>query len=146
MIHFGLVDFIRESNRIEGIFRDPTPKEIEAHQQLLHTSLLRVELIEDFVQTVANAPIRDRSGMNVRVGQHIAPPGGPEIREELQELLHKPFNSWQRHVAFQNLHPFMDGNGRAGRALWLRDVGGSAPLGFLHHFYYQTLSNLDKMR
>jgi Fic family protein len=40
----------------------------------------------------------------------------------------------------------MDGNGRSGRAIWLwqmlRQEGG-APLGFLHHFYYQTLEAQD---
>jgi len=33
--HSGFIDFIRESNRIEGILRDPTEDEIAAHERLL---------------------------------------------------------------------------------------------------------------
>ena len=45
----------------------------------------------------------------------------------------------ETHVRYELLHPFLDGNGRSGRALWLW-LMGQAPLGFLHTFYYQTLS------
>ena len=38
-------------------------------------------------------------------------------------------------------HPFTDGNGRSGRALWLWQMNNHAPFGFLHTFYYQTLEN-----
>lgn len=41
------------------------------------------------------------------------------------------------------LHPFMDGNGRTGRAVWAwamqRDGQDPFALSFLHRFYYQTL-------
>ena len=45
------------------------------------------------------------------------------------------------HVAYENLHPFMNGNGRSGRALWLWHMGGieKVPLGFLRTWYYQSL-------
>jgi hypothetical protein len=47
----------------------------------------------------------------------------------------------EAHVRYETLHPFTDGNGRTGRALWYWMMVGSsrADLGFLHAFYYQTL-------
>lgn len=44
------------------------------------------------------------------------------------------------HLRYESIHPFSDGNGRSGRALWLWQMKGRAPLGFLHQFYYQTLA------
>ena len=46
--HPGFVDFIHESNRIEGILRDPTEDEIAAHEQLLGLVQLNPTTIGDF--------------------------------------------------------------------------------------------------
>jgi len=146
---FSLEDFVRESNRIEGILREPTVDEINAHLGLLALNKLTVQDILAFVEIVApGKPLRNRAGMNVRVGGHVAPSGGRQIEINLMLLLAKvskraPFPTPHRaHCNYEALHPFMDGNGRSGRAIWLWMMGGieNAPLGFLHHFYYQTLS------
>ena len=140
-----LVEFIKQSNMIEGIYREPTHEEIKAHEKFLEAPYT-VEALEALVFVCQpDADLRRSKNMNVRVGNHIAPQGGPEIEEMLKEILTKEnITPFQRHCRYENLHPFTDGNGRSGRALWLKDMGGiaKAPLNFLHTFYYQTLREM----
>lgn len=144
---FTLNYFMRESLRIEGIHRKPTTHEIDATETFIALPRLTVN---DVVLLVAiyqpGARLRNVSGLNVRVGDHFPPPGGPSIESDLMSLLRgiseRKIPSWEGHILYERLHPFTDGNGRSGRAIWLWQANGHAPLGFLHHFYYQTLSNV----
>src|SRR6267154_4817348 len=91
--------------------------------------------------------------MNVRVGNYVAPMGGRNIKIEMMHIVDKlnkaklgiHDNPWKIHVEFEHLHPFMDGNGRTGRAIWAWHMLklGMYPfaLPFLQRFYYQTLEN-----
>ncbi|HEX5591981.1 MAG TPA: Fic family protein [Solirubrobacterales bacterium] len=142
-----LREFVRESNRIEGITRDPEPYELEAHQRLIACDYLTLKSVEDFVFDICGKRLRREPGMNVRVGPHVPPPGGPEIPNALDYILtrinQRSLNPYEAHVYYETLHPFMDGNGRSGRAIWnwqmQRERHDPYALPFLHRFYYQAL-------
>ena len=75
-----LRDFVRESNRIENI-KDTIGADIAAHQRLLDLEKVRVPDLEMFVRTITRDHVlRDKVGLDVRVGGHIPPSGGPGVR------------------------------------------------------------------
>lgn len=139
----ALINFLGQSNMIEGI-NHVTGAEVDA--AILFLDEPSRENLVAYVLETAGATLRVKHGMNVRVGNHIAPRGGPEILDKLEELLELARDeissefAYRCHVNYENLHPFMDGNGRSGRLVWYMQMNEDAPLNFLHHWYYQTLS------
>lgn len=150
---YSVIDFIRESNRIEGIVaREPYDEEIKATFDFLGAKKLNVPKVKALVAAYAPGKLlRDKEGMDVRVGAHVPPAGGPLMYHKLEEILDyingNVVSPYEAHHEYETLHPFMDSNGRSGRAIWLWHMGGiaKAPLGFLHHFYYQALQDARRI-
>ena len=139
----NLYDFVRESNKIEGILREPTKQEIEVAEIFMKLSQITVEDMCNFVSVYEpEALLRDKFGMDVKVGNHIAPIGEPEIRQWLLRILWKAEfgkgSPYKVHKEYEYLHPFTDCNGRSGRMLWAWQMQ-EFPLEFLHTWYCQSL-------
>ena len=146
---FSLSDFVSESNWIEGI-STVTSSDMDAHKNfLLHP--VSVTSLVLFVGMVAQAQLRDRVGMDIQIKRHLPIDGGPEIRTTLEDIINSlgqrdSMSPFITHQTYEDLHPFMDGNGRSGRVLWLHMMGGidHVPNGFLHTYYYQSLEDYEK--
>lgn len=127
--------------------REPTQVEIAAHEILLSLKMVLVPDVEAFVADVAKTSLRRATHQDVRVGGHLPPSGGPGIERALASLLvdvnTREITAYEAHCRYERLHPFMDGNGRSGRALWAWQMRneGCDPflLPFLHRWYYASL-------
>ncbi len=136
------IEFINESNRIEGIHGGPALSEIHEFDRFMALESVTISDLEHFVSIYQpNAVLRTMPHLNARVGIHTAPQGGEGIVYALNEILSSmtKVGAYHTHVKYEILHPFTDCNGRSGRMLWMWQMR-QAPLGFLHHFYYQSLS------
>ena len=149
-------DFVRQSNAIESINRVKA-SDVDAHLIFLSKEDIRPS---DMIQLVGilqpGARLRDKLKMNAVIGPvdnpvYIPPPGGPEVARALDGILQDvallQTDPYEIHCRYESLHPFTDGNGRSGRALWLWQMVKMGLFvqgrGFLHHWYYESLRRHD---
>jgi hypothetical protein len=112
-------NFVRISNRMAGIRREPTLAEVGAHRGLLGANALRIENLEQFVRHVS-------PGAGWRDGPvHAAPAYEAEgdLRADLAIIVlaaeTRAASPYRLHRLHRALRPFTDANGRCARALWM---------------------------
>lgn len=147
----SLIAYVLESNKIEGIlgYRDI---EVQTLREFLQLPRIAVPDINNLalVYTQGEGRLRMRPGMNVQIGDHVAPRGGIEIIQLLDDILdfasehQQSRDAYQTYINYETLHPFMDGNGRTGRALFLwQELKACRTrvlvIGFLGEWHYRTL-------
>lgn len=145
-----LIRFLEESNLIEGIVPPVPHREVKAAQSFLKLERLTVEDVSKLVDVFRpGAKLRDKPGMDVRVGDHLPMRGGPDVPYWLKLQILGDASKSNPHVTrflYEKLHPFTDGNGRSGRMIWLWQMKQQGKLdyalklGFLECWYRQSLS------
>lgn len=119
--------FLRESNAIEGVHEEKAVetahkawKEIKHEEEMTKSIIKKVhEILLENRQPEIAGEYRD---CHVRVNTD-RPPGPDKVPELMDELVsstpetHLEAIDW--HIRFEKIHPFADGNGRAGRLIYL---------------------------
>ena len=161
-----LKKFVMQSYLIEGIHlvaKSELEREVKLHKELFEkldialdkkSRTIAFNALCNFTKNAylveRDGILRNKKGMDVRVGDFYPPKGGKEIKIKLLELLEKVLTEthtnravYETHRKFENLHPFYDGNGRSGRALayWMTQDKEifDVPFSFLHRWYYWSL-------
>jgi len=146
-IETRLPKFARESNEIEGIVQNGRHK---THTRALTHFLALTEItlfdLEQFVKEIEpSAFLRTKPEHCVWIGGKEAmraPESLFALDKLLQRIKKQDIPAYEAHCDYEMIHPFIDGNGRSGRALWLWMMvksGYDLKYLFLQQFYYSTL-------
>lgn len=140
--------FCMESNAAFGMNRETPLAHIEATERLIRLKQISVEDMVELGKVFLPAThLRTVPGMDTMVGSfHRPPPGGPDIEKKFNELIQRANDGghpYEIHQEYLELHPFRDGNGRTGRALWAwgminQNIKPWLKVGFFRAWYYQS--------
>ena len=145
-----LKQFAYESNMIERILDEQSASEhYHALKILLSVDEMSINALKNFVRVIQpDAKLRELPSDRVWIGGHEAP-SGPVAYTAITKLIELVNNNqedaWTTHKLYESIHPFLDGNGRSGRALFLWQISYNderyyPSLSFLHNVYYRELS------
>ena len=142
-----LLKFATESNKIERIYVERRHlQHAAALKKLLALEELRLEDLQEFVTSIQpDARLRTASYHRVWIGGREAPPASeslPALMGLLDNINKGLVSPLEAHKQYEYLHPFIDGNGRSGRAIWLWQQAKQGYDGrylFLQMYYYSTL-------
>ncbi len=144
----NLLSFITESNKIEGEKTFPD-LELPIYEWWLANEL-NEDNLKELHKRLCDARNQLKEGergvwrkVPVYVGRkEMTNPG--QIRRLMIQFFGDlaALSPFEAHKLYERIHPFVDLNGRTGRAIWLHQMikKQDVPLGFLHIWYYQSLS------
>lgn len=150
-----LKKFSIESNAIESEHHT-YESDVDAITFLLQQEKITEEAIKVCHSIYANNRLEKKYTGEYRdcpvyVGSYV-PPSKDMVPELMHNLvLYTPgMNSYVLHCKFEKIHPFIDLNGRVGRALWawqaIINEGYLLDRLFLHEFYYQSLIHYERLQ
>ena len=146
----NLIKFAEESNMIEG--EEFCLNHLEALIHIINAKKLTEKVLFEAHRMFSSEDwagrYRDEKTIcTITNGKETIVPPIPSL---VPHLMHNWFldlgkmDSFEAHNKFEIIHPFHDGNGRMGRAIWLRKAlneGYDFKISFLHQYYYSTLSH-----
>lgn len=156
--------FFKQSNLIEDVQTEiAVDKNIEAYKQLRDAENVNLEnirethriIMEDRQPEIAGKLKEKENFIPVSARRAKVFTKPDQVREKITELLqHDPethLEALKWHINFENIHPFLDGNGRVGRVIYYHQVKnliGGNPMIFREEDkqgYYSLLNHETNM-